>query len=810
MIKQPLGIVAILYACGVLIGNYVPLPLYCLFAISAVPLAGVIFAPRLRPQLVQLLFILIGWTNFAWHTAATNPNDLRVLLGNDPQLLTIRGTLAETPQVRVYLTDEGESLRTVARLNAIAIQHGANSQPAFGQITVTTPGELSEKFFRGQSVQIYGVIAPPSLPIAEGLFDYREYLRRQEIYFQLKTESSNDWQIAGSPKLSPPLSDRFKKWAKASLAIGRSEADLPLHLEQALTLGEKSYLTQDITEPFMMAATYHIFAVDGLRMAILFLIFFKALRWLRLPRNICSLVILPLLWFYVDLTGWPASAIRAAVMLTIVLGGWAFKRPVDVLNSLYAAALILLLWQPQQLFQAGFQLSFCVVLCIILVMPAFDKIVQRILRFDPLLPDELRPRWQVLLHKPIRFACGLASSSLAAWLGSLPLAAYYFHLLTPVSTPANVVAVPLCGAVLVCNCFTLLLAGWLPIGASFFNYCGWLGMKWILATSIWFAHWPAAHFNWQAPTLFTIASFYAIFIAIATGWLFKPAWRKSKITALAFIAIAWTTQSVYFRSQTNLTVLPLNGGSAIYFNAPGSKDDLLIDCGSDDSIGFVTKPYLQAQGVNSLPHAALTIGAAQQIGGFEQLQAVMPAKKVITSSASFRSPAYRKILETIETTPDLRQIVTPHDVVGHWTVLHPAATNNFTRAEDNALVLLGNIQGTRILLLSQLGRTGQAAILEHNPDLHADIVIAGLPEQTEPLNNTLLESIRPSLIIISDSKTPATRHANRAFRNRLEKSRIPVVYTSDTGAIKFAFTKNHWQATTIEGQSWSGTPKAMK
>ena len=805
--KRPLGIVAVLYACGVLIGNYVPLRLSCLIAISAAFLIGIIVTPRLRIHLLRLLFIFLGWTNFAWHTAIINPTDLRVILGNDPQLLTIRGTLAETPQLRVYPSDEGESLRTVARVNTIAIERGTNWQPTTGQIAITTPGELAEQFFRGQEVQVYGVIAPPPLPIAEGLFDYREYLKWQEIYFQLKAQSTNDWQIASSPKTSPPLSDRFKKWAKASLTIGRPETDIPLHLEQALTLGEKSYLTEEITEPFMQAATFHIFAVDGLRMAILFGIFFTGLRWLRVPRNICSAIILPLLWFYVDLTGWPASAIRAAVMLTIVLVGWMIKRPVDVLNSLFAAALILLLWQPQQFFQAGFQLSFCVVLCIILVMPRFDELVQKLLQFDPLLPDELRPRWQVFLHKPIRATCALISTSFAAWLGSLPLAAYYFHLLTPVSTPANVIAVPLCGAVLVCNCLTLVFAAWLPALASFFNYFGWLFMKWILATSIWFAHWPGAHFNWEAPTLFTILAFYTIFIAVATKWLFTTEWRKCKFTALALIALAWCGQWFHFHSQTNLTVLPLNGGSAIYFNAPGSRNDVLIDCGNDDSVQLVTKPYLQAQGVNSLPRAALTVGAVQQIGGFEQLQTSLPAKKIITSSASFRSPAYRKIVETLEATPNIRQIANPGDVVGDWTVLHPGVTNNFTRAEDNALVLFGNIRGIRILLLSQLGRSGQAALLEHNLDLRADIVIAGLPEQTEPLNDTLLAALHPTLIIISDSKSPATRRANRVLRDRLGKSNIPVIYTSDVGAVKISLKKNHWQATTIDGQSWSGSTK---
>ena len=69
--KRPLGIVAVLYAFGILLGNYLPLPLSCLAIISVVLLAGAIFAPRLRLHLARLLFIFLGWMNFTWHTAIT-------------------------------------------------------------------------------------------------------------------------------------------------------------------------------------------------------------------------------------------------------------------------------------------------------------------------------------------------------------------------------------------------------------------------------------------------------------------------------------------------------------------------------------------------------------------------------------------------------------------------------------------------------------------------------------------------------------------------------------------------------------------
>src|SRR5271170_7983371 len=61
-------------------------------------------------------------------------------------------------------------------------------------------------------------------------------------------------------------------------------------------------------------------------------------------------------------------------MILVVFGGWVLKRPSDLHNSLFAAAIIILVWEPRQLFQAGFQLSFFVVLCIILILPFFDQL----------------------------------------------------------------------------------------------------------------------------------------------------------------------------------------------------------------------------------------------------------------------------------------------------------------------------------------------------------------------------------------------------------------------------------------------------
>jgi competence protein ComEC len=101
-------------------------------------------------------------------------------------------------------------------------------------------------------------------------------------------------------------------------------------------------------------------------------------------------------------------------MLTVVIIGWVLRRPSDLVNSLFAAALIILLWEPRQLFQAGFQLSFFVVLCIILTLPGLRELGRRLSAPDPLLPDELRPRWQQTCLSQQQ-TCTPAAPGLLAW-----------------------------------------------------------------------------------------------------------------------------------------------------------------------------------------------------------------------------------------------------------------------------------------------------------------------------------------------------------------------------------------------------------
>ncbi|MEW6158584.1 MAG: ComEC/Rec2 family competence protein, partial [Verrucomicrobiota bacterium] len=473
--KRPLVMVAMIYVSGVFLADRFALPLVASFAVSFIAGVMALVSVRQRKWLLPIFILLFGCFNFTVRTQVLSPFDLRSMAPRDPAFVRVEGRLRETPVLRVYERQGKSQIRSMARLQVNGIHLPTGWQEAFGELAISTHGELPSDFCLGARVEISGVLKQPMGPLAEGLFDYRTYLRRQGIFFQLEVSSPSDWQLISTSK-SLPLSSRFGAWAQRTLARGLPEVDDSLRLLWAMVLGWKTALTDEVSEPFMRTGTLHIFAISGLHIALIAGILVALLRVAQCPRAVCGIVLIPLLWFYTAATGWQPSAIRSTIMMSIIIAGWSLRRPSDLVNSLAAAALLILIWDPQQLFQAGFQLSFFVVLSIALFSPHLLQYWQRLIRTDPFLPAELLPRWRRWLNDPLHYLGKSLATSIAAWLGSLPLIAHYFHLVTPVSLLVNLIIVPLSGLALMSSLGALVCGDWFPWCTERFNHCSWFLM----------------------------------------------------------------------------------------------------------------------------------------------------------------------------------------------------------------------------------------------------------------------------------------------------------------------------------------------
>jgi len=839
--KRPLVPVALCYAAGVVLGHFVAAPLLACFIVSAVLILAVLVVSNLRgldlrpgaiashaeygsgtgasksverpteqslwrsspsarlPDygvlILAVSLFLFGWINMTTRTEIISPYDLRTLL-NDAEVVLLRGRIVDMPNQRVHFRNGLESSRTLAEIDVASIQlRHKEWQPAFGRVMTRTPGVLPAEFVNGQAVEVSGAALLPAPPIAAGVFDYRHYLNSRGIYYELKPDSIGEWKIYGD-RIATPLTERFRKWAQATLARGLPEQDEPLRLQWAMLLGWRTALTAEVSEPFMNSGTMHIFAISGLHIALIAGIFVALFRAAMLPQVLCGLLVIPLIWFYTAATGWQASAIRSTVMMTIILLGWALKRPNDLLNSLAAAACIILVWQPEQLFQASFQLSFFVVLSIALFQPWIIKWKPKVLVPDPLVPDAVRPFWQCAAVRAGNVVWISFATSFAALLGSMPLIACYFHLWTPGGLLANLLIVPVASLALMSGLGAIICGDFVPPLTECFNHSGWFFMS----AMIWMSE-TTSNLNWlwyfiRAPGSLFLVLYYGLLFAPCTGWLARPRWRWPATGCAAVLAVCWLIDWREQRSWHRLTVLPLNGGHAVYIQPARGASDWLIDTGNQGAVEFTVKPFLQAQGVNRLDHLLLTQGDTRQIGGASYLRDIFPVRAACASPINFRSSSYREVLADLEKKSRLHKFATNGMILPPWTVLHPDSLDRFAAANDNAIVALGTFDGVRVLLVSNLGRAGQNAVFNRHPELRADIVVAGLPAQGEPLATEWLAVLQPKLIVIADSEVPAARRATPALAARLRRSGWHTLFTRQTGAVTLSLRDSSWRVET--------------
>lgn len=261
---------------------------------------------------------------------------------------------------------------------------------------------------------------PPILPHA---FDYRSLMHQRKIYFQTYLK---EWKHIAHVNTLNHYSEKMRKMARAKYA----ELDIDgenFKVLNALILGDKSHLDEVTKAQFSKAGVMHILAVSGLHVGIIFLILklgFKRLnkyawgRWLRLLMTIICL------WAFALMTGLSPSVQRAAFMFSIICIGEALNRTHHSLNSIFGSALLLLVFNPNLLYELGFQLSYLAVLAIVTVFPF------------------LRKQFYVK-HKVLQYMIEVMLISVIAQLATMALGMYHFHQFPNLFLLFNLLVIPL-------------------------------------------------------------------------------------------------------------------------------------------------------------------------------------------------------------------------------------------------------------------------------------------------------------------------------------------------------------------------------
>ncbi|MEO7717037.1 MAG: ComEC/Rec2 family competence protein [Capsulimonas sp.] len=501
----------------------------CAFALG-VAARGAGYAPVwLIASLLALGVLLLLWRTSCWPAAAAGlllaglacgalrESAARVIPPNDishhtaPGVLsTVTGFVANDPETRPG--------HLVFRLRAEQIQTRGETMAATGQIYVTlasAQGRALPTLDYGDHVALRGYLDRPQDATNPGAFSWRDYLARQGVYATLS--------VRQPPAEISQRADRNPFFTLAWTTRRKIVSSLNAHLPPTdaavlcgILIGRRVDLDASIMSSFVHTGTVHILASAGLHVGILLWWLLAAARRLTLPRRWSALGIIAILWLYAVMAGGRPSVTRAVLLATVYLGALLFEREPDLSTALGFAALVILLDNPQTLFDAGFQMSFFTVATLAAAMPLWSDYWRgRSQQWTRLAPAGRRA---------VFWALELTGLTLFAQLGSAPIVASAYNEFSLSGVLANLLVVPALFLIIPLGFLTAVLAGVSHAAGAFGAMLLLPLLDYVIAVVRACGEGPWAFRAIQTPSVLSIALYYGG-IAAATYFL-----SRSKIS----------------------------------------------------------------------------------------------------------------------------------------------------------------------------------------------------------------------------------------------------------------------------------------
>ncbi len=659
-------------------------------------------------------------------------------------VLTVQGDLLDRLEEKDPLTRQVRRVRARVALS-----------DAPGRLSLSLDPESPGR--PGDRVALTGAFRPPRPPGNPGGFDSLAWARHEGLLGSLSVGGLEGVRVLGpTPGLMGALRRvRERLHARLAARFEGGEGDLL----DALLLGIREPLSQDLADAFIETGTVHYLAISGTHILVVLGALALLLRLTPLGLRTRSLMLILAALGYAGLVGFQAPVLRSALGASLALAAGLLGRPRNALNAIAATAMCIALADPGQVFLAGFQLSFLAATGILLMAgPLQAAFLRRI-------PSSPRPS----LAWFRTHLAGALAVSLAAWLSSLPLVARDFHLVTPVTVLANLLVFPLITLLMGAGALALLPWPWGGAALAGLTRAAAALLETVVEAC---SAIPGGHIY--------IASFPLVLALAAMAWTGLLAWRLRQgagppVTgprlaalglALLAAALAWPVPRP---AGPRVTVLDVHHGLCAVAQLRGGGT-LLYDCGAyrdPDAGARAMAPALWALGVRRIDTLVISHAHADHVNGLPALARRFPIGRVVTSAAAVRAPSWAAVDPLRDGIPLLALSAGDRLDVGPGAsaeILHPP--QGLDTGPNNASVCLRlSLQGAcarittwrtgrdmtlplpegrvRFLLTGDLENWGTALLLADGRDLASEILLVPHHGGALPVLPELLKRTRP-------------------------------------------------------------------
>lgn len=794
---QPLLPVLAAVCLGIFADRHVSPALAAWWAVAASAWAGWLACRWLRSDRAACVLLLVAasaaagaWHHLRWSRfAADDIGCFAEAVARPVCVEAVVETGARRAPARAYdpmqIIPSGD--RTTLDVRAERIRDGATWRPISGRASLAIDGR-SDDLRPGDRIRVLAQLAAPRAARNPGEFSRADYLRGNRLRAMLRAEGPRCVTVLA--RAGPWQPRRWLEWVqrRANDGLWRRLDPRYAGLASGLLLGNREQLEGDQTTAFQTTGMAHLLAVSGMNVAIVVLSLAWVLRAFRVSTLLSAVLLAAAAIGYALLTNAEAPVVRASILVVVFAIAVALGRSTVRFNSLAAAAIIVLILNPVDLFRAGPQLSFLSVAALMWFAPEWFGTTQRS-QLDALIEEN--ELWLTRARRAtVRSIRHVTLVSLAIWLIILPLVMAKFHLLSPAAILLNTLLwIPVTLAV--CGGFVVLTVGWLlpPLGAVAAWVCnGSLAM--IDGATKLAQDFPGSHFWVPGPPDWWLWGLYGGMLAAAVAGRWRPPRRWLVALAAGWIGVgmlaaSWPRQA----DRLECTFLSVGHGLAVLVELPGGGT-LLYDAGSfapPDATAQVVAGCLWEKGITRLDAIVLSHPDADHYNALPGILRRVPVGAVYVPPTMFakenRPLAALREAITAAGVP-LEEMAAGDRLTGRgpWRIeaLHPV---HGTRVTDNAgsLVLLVEHAGRRILLTGDLEPPGLGDVLAEEP-IDCDVLLVPHHGSRSSSPPGLVAWSRPRRAVISGSLARDPGLTEAAYR----ECGVEVVHTARVGAVEVA------------------------
>ncbi len=676
---------------------------------------------------VVLLVSCVGlggsWHHWRWSCVADN--EISGWATEKGRLVRISGKVLQAPLILKSAGDDDVPWRVPERTITLMecrqlVGEPRRSVPVSGHARLSIVGRL-DNLAIGDLIEVAGVLVRPAEPANPGDFDIQRWMRTQGLHATVAADLPEAVTILGRERTAVD-------WlAVVRAAVRRRAEELIVAnlrprtsaVAQSLLLGSRVELDRDLRRAFAESGTLHVLAISGMNVGLLWGWLWLWCRALKYSPCVSLIAVLILLPTYALVTDANPPVVRATIVAVVMAFGQLIGRHTSRWNSLALAALLVLAWNPSDLFNAGAQLSF-VAVCAILVTTGFLRSVHVAVELDdgPVANNSL---WRSGLRWLVRVVIEGYLVSIGIWVMTSPLIASQFHLVSPIGFLLNVLLSPLIMVMfwlgysfLLLGMVSPLLFGWLGLP---FDIC----LGWFLSAVEAAAKLDLGHNYVPAPPLWWMIGFYVLTLSLAV----VDQWR-GRIFWSARAALTWSVLglTVSLRpgdsAEVSCTVLSVGHGLSVLIELPNGRT-LLYDAGSMTGGSRAARTIENAvwnAGRARLDAIVVSHADADHCNAIPELVDIVPTQTLFVhrsfldwtqtpvAAALERSAAAGVTVKLLAAGQQIQ--LDPRVAI---QILHPAVDFRSPKDNANSIVLCLEYAGRRIMLTGDLEREGLYRLL---------------------------------------------------------------------------------------------------